>query len=578
MARRAGAGAIVVGSIFRAGPEIRIDAQVEDLATGRVLAAQSVRGTNVFALVDQLASDIRDAVGLEDAPGVRNVAHVSSTSLEAYRLYSEGVKAASNVRIADADKLFRAAVAIDPAFAEAYMWLAHTSGSLGRKAERDQYFKRALANVDRLSERHRLMIDIQVAREGGNPAGARRMLEELLVKFPDTEEAYQLALQLYQMGEGTARETERLLQITSAGVAALPASSHTRNSYGYALLAAGRYAEAVQQFEAYARIAPREPNPLDSLGEAYLRMGDAEKAAAAYSRALAIDPTFAPSQSLRAWCMAVLGRYDVTLADTVEYPHLRSVILARAGRYRDAAKVLADGEVHATAQGNQTRAGGLRHISAMLALERGDTARALREVALGVKLLAEQPPDVRRVVGVMEHLLVGLAHIRAGKLAEAEAQYKAQGRIYKGVNEYERTWRRSLEGEIALARGNLEQAASAFSAMAPALRTLDANNIATSVLFNDLPSRDGVARVAIARGDLDGAIKTYRGLLHYGPDSKWIAAYDPLYVLQIARLLEKKGDHHAALDEYRRFLDLWKHADADLPQLAESRRALSRLT
>ena len=93
VARRAGAGAIVVGGIFRAGSEIRIDAQIEDLASGRVLAAESVRGTDVFALVDQLAAEILDAVGFRDARGVRNVAQVSSTSLEAYRLYSEGLLA-----------------------------------------------------------------------------------------------------------------------------------------------------------------------------------------------------------------------------------------------------------------------------------------------------------------------------------------------------------------------------------------------------------------------------------------------------------------------------------------------------
>ena len=97
------------------------------------------------------------------------------------------------------------------------------------------------------------------------------------------------------------------------------------------------------------------------------------------------------------------------------------------------------------------------------------------------------------------------------------------------------------------------------------------------MLFNDLPSRDGLARVAIARGDLDDAIKMYRDLLRYGPHSKWVAPYEPLYVLQIARLLEKKGDRKAALDEYQRFLDLWKNADADLRELTEAKRAVARL-
>src|SRR5688572_13247492 len=63
VARRAGAGAVVVGSIFKVGNEIRIDAQLEDLSNGRVLVAESVRGTDVFALVDQLAARIRDGIG-----------------------------------------------------------------------------------------------------------------------------------------------------------------------------------------------------------------------------------------------------------------------------------------------------------------------------------------------------------------------------------------------------------------------------------------------------------------------------------------------------------------------------------
>ena len=200
VARRAGAGAIVVGSIFHAGPEVRIDAQVEDLATGRVLAAQTVRGTDVFALVDQLAAEIRDAVGFEDAREVRNVANVSSKSLEAYRLYSEAVKAASNIRMTDAEKLFKAAIAVDPSFAEAYLHLAHVSGHLGRTAERQQYFKMAMDNAERLSERDRLILDIEVARERGQADQGRRMLDELLATYPDTEEAYALALQALQDG------------------------------------------------------------------------------------------------------------------------------------------------------------------------------------------------------------------------------------------------------------------------------------------------------------------------------------------------------------------------------------------
>ena len=42
-----------------------------------------------------------------------------------------------------------------------------------------------------------------------------------------------------------------------------------------------------------------------------------------------------------------------------------------------------------------------------------------------------------------------------------------------------------------------------------------------------------------------------------------------------ARLLEQAGDRQSARAHYLRFLELWKHADADFPELAEARMALS---
>ena len=79
--------------------------------------------------------------------------------------------------------------------------------------------------------------------------------------------------------------------------------------------------------------------------------------------------------------------------------------------------------------------------------------------------------------------------------------------------------------------------------------------------------------MARARGDLAGAIEIYRQLLTYGPRQKWIAAFEPRYVLELARLLEQRGERDAARQEYRRFLELWQHADSDLPELKEARRA-----
>jgi TolB-like protein len=85
VARQAGAGAVVAGSIFKSGAELRVDVQVEDVGSGRILTAQSVRGSDLFGLVDQLAGRIRGGLELTAAPSARSITEITTPSLEAYR-------------------------------------------------------------------------------------------------------------------------------------------------------------------------------------------------------------------------------------------------------------------------------------------------------------------------------------------------------------------------------------------------------------------------------------------------------------------------------------------------------------
>ncbi|MGH7606844.1 MAG: tetratricopeptide repeat protein, partial [Gemmatimonadales bacterium] len=67
------------------------------------------------------------------------------------------------------------------------------------------------------------------------------------------------------------------------------------NAVAYRLLRAHREREAVAVFELNVRVHPRYTNGWDSLGEAYVRSGRRDDAIAAFRRAVAIQPDFAPS-------------------------------------------------------------------------------------------------------------------------------------------------------------------------------------------------------------------------------------------------------------------------------------------
>jgi tetratricopeptide (TPR) repeat protein len=172
--------------------------------------------------------------------------------------------------------------------------------------------------------------------------------------------------------------------------------------------------------------------------------------------------------------------------------------------------------------------------------------------------------------------MAGVAAARDGDLDAARRELEAQKEIYDERNSADKWWHHALEGEIALAAGNLAAEETAFAAGEPELKMSFSNGIPQlSVFANGLPFRDGLARVRKAQGDVTGAIVIYRGLLAPDISNKWTAFLEPRYVLELARLLDETGRKDAARAEYERFLELWKDADAGLPELKEARAYLA---
>jgi hypothetical protein len=56
---------------------------------------------------------------------------------------------------------------------------------------------------------------------------------------------------------------------------------------------------------------------------------------------------------------------------------------------------------------------------------------------------------------------------------------------------------------------------------------------------------------------------------------RWMIS--PLYHYRLGRVLEEKGDRAGAAVEYKKFLEYWKDADTDHPELADARKRLAAL-
>jgi tetratricopeptide (TPR) repeat protein len=376
-------------------------------------------------------------------------------------------------------------------------------------------------------------------------ARARELLERLIQRYPDEEEAYDEMI--HAMRDGSlARDSLAFLERWGRAIPG-PGSGHFHNHYGYALLERRLFTEAEREFRAYIAVSPDEANPHDSLAELFLLSGRPEEAIAHYGDALRINPLFGSAYFGRAYAHAMRGRFDEALASIAKLEEFgdrsglsvvaitlaSGMMHARVGRYREA-----DGRIAAamaTAQKAGDIVGELEAclFDAALAIERGQTARA-REAARRAEQTAARAAAGRLRPRHTE--LVQLLALAARDPAVSEADFRSR-----------------------------EQQRSPDFGIHPAV----------VLLAHNLPFRDAEARAMAARGDVPAALVAYRRLNEVDITGSRPSMFEPRFVLAEARLADRAGDRRTAHAKYSRFLELWKSADAGLTELEEARRKIA---
>ena len=282
-ARDAGATDLLEGALYhRPAGGYRLDIRFVDLRTGHVRRAFSADANDVFALVDS-ATRRFSAESAEPRRALR-VADVTTTSLAAYRLYQEGIRAHAAGDEGAAERLFVSAVREDSTFAMAAYYAAVVTVA-GNYAKSSVYFEQAARLASRASDRERLLI---------------------------------LATQAHWL------ERPSRLPLATALVEKYPLEPDAQYRLGEALIAAGRFLAAVAPLRRVIvldSLGLRGTEPLCRACDAYTRLAYAYFMAdslAAAQRTVR-EWTHAQPQSAAAW--SELGRY---LADDGKFREARA--------------------------------------------------------------------------------------------------------------------------------------------------------------------------------------------------------------------------------------------------------------
>jgi TolB-like protein len=189
--RQLGAGSVLIGGVVAFGANLRLTAEIYDVADQRVLASAQVDGPqdSVVALTDQLAVGLLRELWRSSAPvPTVRVSALTTRSPSALREYLRGEEHLRSMRTDSAAEAFGRAIAIDSTFALAWLRLADAVGWFGGASEDIEtqrgYAARALELAARLPAREQSFVRARNLALNGSFA-AFDTLDAYVRRYPD---------------------------------------------------------------------------------------------------------------------------------------------------------------------------------------------------------------------------------------------------------------------------------------------------------------------------------------------------------------------------------------------------------
>jgi len=515
-ARQSGASSIIMGAFASLGDMVRLDTQIYDAATGRLLGGESLtvqKPELLLAQIDAMTSKLATRLGAPILAQTR-LTEVMTNNLEAYRLYSLGLDRTSDLRLPEAIALYQKALELDPGFAMAYGRIGLTYSSTWAKPDEGKPFLEKAYNLsDRLTPHDRMFIRAWYAIACRDYKGAEQAYRNIVSTFPLDVEGY-VALGNLLLGDGRNDEARQILEHGLKIQADMPQLHNALNSVYVAL---GEDAKALESAQRYVSLSG-EPNAYDTLGSTYLGIGRYDEARDAYEKAIQRKTDFE---------IAII--------------HLGNLYF-QLGRYREAIREY--GEYIRLAPSDTERIRGHGSV-AWLYWKKGDLADAEREAAEVTRI---NPRDVIT-------LLLIRADRRALVLTD-NVRRQILGSVFSGRGTRGNYRIPYFEnGYVALRDRKTEEALHYFRLALGEPRAL----------WNIDPLETCLADAFLELGRVDEAIAEYRRVLRLNENY-------PMARYRLGLALEKKGLNQEARAEFERFLKIWKDADADVPELADARR------
>jgi len=561
--KKAQAEAVITGGFSVTEDSVSINVQLYNANSGRLLQEEKVTGQGleqIFGMVDELSRKVKSNLKLsfnETAELDLSIADISTKSLEAYKYYTEGVDLAYKAYFGDAITKFEKAIEVDSTFAMAHFWAGITySCCLGKTNEAICSIDKAVKFSEHASPKEKMKINWVHAAFNEEHEKAFDLLKELVQAYPDDKELqYQLAGNYYVHKEidKTEEHLKYAFQLDPEYVPLYTLQSRLFRDKG-------DYESAINTLKKYIKIKPDDALPYHNLGEIYESIGDYQKGIEYFKKALSIKPDFHFSMMDLAHIHSTLGNYQTAREQYLSALNILPSEELKAEVYSGLAHVDLSTGKYRQAIGNIKQALnypssdiGRAHYLAMLARIYFRKQIFDSTIVFASKALALQKNNLS---ALSAHYIKGKAFLEKGKIDSAKNLAQSMDQLIKDSKfEIFRNIHLRLLGKIAAAEGRYDDAIKYFE------QILVDNPEATSI-YQDL----GMAYVD--KNEPSKAIESYNKYITKNPKDALIQYY-------LALAYAADGNTKKAKKLMRKFLEMWREADQDIPELVQAKQLLT---
>ncbi len=555
---------IAGGGIERGEGGYRITLTLHETGSGAQIGETVHEGPDILALVDEMSVALAEGLGIPDRDGVEDLpARERLTATDAaWEAYGRGTAAVlvEPPDLGAALEEVRAATELDPTFTLAQHQLAVMLLASNRPAEAAPAIQAAVDHLYRLPERFHFLVKSDYYFLTQQPEKAWAVVEmwvELHPEDPNALRNYSFVQLLRGDLEELIRTLERLYRVS-------PAEHSLLRQIADAQLELGRQDEARETLARYVERFPEDHTGYVALAGLERRRGAHDAAREYLERAIIIEPVRPELASQLASLDLVVGRFAEALAG-----HERALDLARGALQR--AEALEGMVAYYRFRGQME--GAIRTAVARL--------EALGTV-MTPALMAEDRFD-----------LVDL-YVEAGRQDDAEALFEElEATLQPPIADFSVPHFRI---HVALGAEDVRRARAAYDAALDAMETLDVG-LQRAMLTGDLGRIDELA------GGYESAVLNYRESMaldgdrnmhrHVGSalrkggrleeaeaelkEALRLRPADPHTHLEMARVLEARGDMSGAIEHVRSALAAWEPADEAFAPARDARAKLQAL-